>query len=238
VLDWELAHLGDPCRDIGWACINSWRFGQIARPALGLASLEHFLAAYQRAGGTAFPPARLRFWQIFGSLNWGLICLEMARMWRDGEDRTLERLVIGRRVSEAEADLLLLLEEDAPRAAVPAPFAPEMPPARGEPGAAELLQAVAEWLRAEVRPALPDRARFMASVALHALGIVEREWQRQPEMPDAMLAARLLAGELNISSPGVLAALRRSSWARLEVDQPNYSALVRMRAEWDEKHAV
>ena len=27
VIDWELAHLGDPAEDIGWLCIRSWRFG-------------------------------------------------------------------------------------------------------------------------------------------------------------------------------------------------------------------
>ena len=28
VLDWEVAHIGDPMRDLGWICTNSWRFGQ------------------------------------------------------------------------------------------------------------------------------------------------------------------------------------------------------------------
>ena len=27
VLDWELAHLGDPVEDLGWLCVKSWRFG-------------------------------------------------------------------------------------------------------------------------------------------------------------------------------------------------------------------
>jgi aminoglycoside phosphotransferase (APT) family kinase protein len=27
VLDWELAHFGDPMEDLGWICVNSWRFG-------------------------------------------------------------------------------------------------------------------------------------------------------------------------------------------------------------------
>ena len=31
VLDWELAHLGDPREDIAWICVNSWRFGQSHR---------------------------------------------------------------------------------------------------------------------------------------------------------------------------------------------------------------
>ncbi|WP_201281499.1 phosphotransferase, partial [Staphylococcus aureus] len=35
VLDWELAHLGDPLEDLGWICTPSWRFGEIDRPVGG-----------------------------------------------------------------------------------------------------------------------------------------------------------------------------------------------------------
>ena len=27
VLDWELAHVGDPAEDLAWMCVRSWRFG-------------------------------------------------------------------------------------------------------------------------------------------------------------------------------------------------------------------
>src|SRR3981081_4692632 len=33
VLDWELAHVGDPLEDLGWLCVPAWRFGRPARPA-------------------------------------------------------------------------------------------------------------------------------------------------------------------------------------------------------------
>jgi aminoglycoside phosphotransferase (APT) family kinase protein len=51
VIDWELAHLGDPAEDIGWLCIRSWRFGNDDRPVAGLGALEEFIAAYEAAGG-------------------------------------------------------------------------------------------------------------------------------------------------------------------------------------------
>ena len=35
VLDWELSHLGDPAEDLGWLCVNSWRFGRSDRPVGG-----------------------------------------------------------------------------------------------------------------------------------------------------------------------------------------------------------
>jgi len=35
VLDWEVASLGDPMRDLGWICTNSWRFGVTELPVGG-----------------------------------------------------------------------------------------------------------------------------------------------------------------------------------------------------------
>ena len=40
VIDWELAHLGDPAEDIGWLCIRSWRFGNDDRQVAGVGDLE------------------------------------------------------------------------------------------------------------------------------------------------------------------------------------------------------
>ncbi|RMH79162.1 MAG: phosphotransferase family protein, partial [Actinomyces sp.] len=50
VLDWELAHLGDPAEDLGWLCVRSWRFGG-PRPVAGLAERRDLLDAYAAAGG-------------------------------------------------------------------------------------------------------------------------------------------------------------------------------------------
>jgi aminoglycoside phosphotransferase (APT) family kinase protein len=50
VLDWELAHLGDPMEDLGWICVNSWRFGEIDKPVGGFGSREELFAGYEAAG--------------------------------------------------------------------------------------------------------------------------------------------------------------------------------------------
>lgn len=235
VLDWENAHLGDPCQDIGWACINSWRFGAVDRPALGLVALEEFLHAYEAAGGARMTPERLRFWQVAGSLSWALICLEMAQLWRDGTDRALERLVIGRRVSEAEADILLLLDEAAGR---PEPVEGFEERCWGEPSDAELVQGVAEWLRVKIRPLLAGHEAFEAGVALNALGMAARALAQARPAWDAALAARLLAGEAGLDDSAVRQALRRTAQARLRCDQPRYSALKQMRERWGIGDAV
>src|SRR5919197_1343782 len=52
VIDWELAHLGDPAEDIGWLCIRSWRFGNDDNPVAGVGDLDEFISAYEAAGGS------------------------------------------------------------------------------------------------------------------------------------------------------------------------------------------
>ena len=62
VLDWELAHLGDPVEDLGWLCARPWRFGGPGEAA-GLGSRTGLLAAYREAGGRDVTPERLPIFQ-------------------------------------------------------------------------------------------------------------------------------------------------------------------------------
>ncbi len=114
VLDWELAHVGDPMEDLGWICVNSWRFGEIDKPVGGLGSREELFAGYE-AAGRRVDPARVMFWEVVGTLRWGVMCCGMMRRFRIGPEHSLERAMIGRRSSETEIDLLRLL---APRGEV------------------------------------------------------------------------------------------------------------------------
>jgi aminoglycoside phosphotransferase (APT) family kinase protein len=112
VLDWELAHLGDPMEDLGWVCVNSWRFGQIDRPVGGFGSREELFAGYEAAQGRRVDPQRVMFWEVMGTLRWGVMCCGMMQRFRTGPEHSVERAMIGRRASETEIDLLRLL---APR---------------------------------------------------------------------------------------------------------------------------
>jgi aminoglycoside phosphotransferase (APT) family kinase protein len=110
VLDWELAHAGDPTEDLAWLCVRSWRFGNDDRPAAGLASREALWAAYEAAGGAPVDPARARFWEVFGNLRWGVICIVQSRRYLDGQSSSVELAAIGRRVAETEWELLQLMD--------------------------------------------------------------------------------------------------------------------------------
>lgn len=110
VLDWELAHRGDPMEDLGWFCVNAWRFGQIDRPAGGFGSRDELFAGYEAESGVRVDPARVHFWEVFGNFKWGVVCDSMGLAFSRGTDRSLARAAIGRRASEAEIDLLDLLD--------------------------------------------------------------------------------------------------------------------------------
>lgn len=110
VLDWELTHAGDPMEDLGWICVNSWRFGAIENPVGGFGSREDLYAGYEAAGGTPVDRQRAAFWEVLGTLRWGVICTMSGVALRDGVASGIERALIARRASETELDLMNLLE--------------------------------------------------------------------------------------------------------------------------------
>lgn len=243
VIDWELAHLGDGHEDLAYGCMTVWRFGRLGQQAFGLTDIESLVRAYRAAGGEAFDPARFRFWLVYRTVWWALGCLSMGQDWRRGTDRSLERVVVGRRCAEQELDLLLLLENEAPEAerARPLPLArPEAPATTGEPTAAEMLTAISEWLTTTVKDRLAKhetatRERWELAVARNALGIVQRELAGRADPVDKALADDLLEGRQNLATPGLLAELRTRALSTLSADMPKYPALAAARTLWEHR---
>jgi aminoglycoside phosphotransferase (APT) family kinase protein len=212
VLDWELAHVGNPAEDLGWLCVKAWRFG-VAAPVAGLGSRQELLAAYRGAGGADISLAELRWWEILGTLRWGVICMTQAWAHLSGALRSVELAAIGRRVCEQEWDLLLLLDPDAAsRAAQSRPRltgrGQASPAPHGRPTASELLEAVREYLTGSVMPATTGQVAFHARVAANALAIVARELELglgeagpvEAGPSDTDLAARV-AASLAVANP-------------------------------------
>ena len=108
VLDWELAHAGDPVEDLGWLCVKAWRFGS-PLPVGGFGDYDDLVTAYEKAGGQPFDRDALRWWETFGVLKWGVICVMQTMRHLRGGARSVELAAIGRRVCENEWDLLRLL---------------------------------------------------------------------------------------------------------------------------------
>ncbi|MFI7127077.1 phosphotransferase family protein [Nonomuraea sp. NPDC050153] len=108
VLDWELAHLGDPLEDLGWLCVKAWRFGS-PLPVGGFGAYDELIGAYEAAAGHPVDRDALRWWETFGVLKWGVICVMQTMRHLRGGARSVELAAIGRRVCENEWDLLRML---------------------------------------------------------------------------------------------------------------------------------
>jgi aminoglycoside phosphotransferase (APT) family kinase protein len=209
VIDWELVHVGNPAEDLGWLCVKAWRFGA-GPPVAGVGTREELLAAYRAAGGADVSLDELRWWEILGTLRWGVMCMSQAQAHLSGAHRSVELAAIGRRVCEQEWDLLLLLAPDAAaQAAARRPGLAGLPqpaPAPyGRPTASELLDAVRGFLTDQVMPATSGQLAFHARVAANVLGIVARELELGPVPPETGLADSV-AAKLAVANPGYFAA--------------------------------
>ncbi len=233
VLDWEIAHFGDLHEDLAFGCMAVWRFTRYDRPALGLGSIADYIAAYEAEAGVKIDPARFRFWTIYRTVWWAMGCLKMAAQWRSGADRMLERVVISRRTSEQELDLLLLLEEDAPEAERARDVINHAPYLRknGEAQLSELALAVSEWL-ASVKDQFSGHDRFQYAVAKNALGIIMREDEHILLRPDKAQIPTILSGRLNLGKREFLQELREDVLKKVTVDSPKYPALAHARKKW------
>ncbi len=211
VLDWELTHLGNPVEDLGWLCVKAWRFGA-ARPVSGVAGRAELLAAYAAAGGAEIGLDELAWWEILGTLRWGVICLTQAWAHLSGAHRSVELAAIGRRVCEQEWDLLLLLQPEAAAAAAArrprlSGAAATAPSPYGRPTASELVEAVREFLTSAVMPSTSGQLAFHARVAANVLAIVGRELElgQVPADSETGGLADAVAAHLAVANPGYFA---------------------------------
>ena len=234
VLDWELAHIGDPVEDLGWMCVRSWRFGS-PLPAAGVGTREDLLAAYAAAGGGDVDAAALRWWELYGTTRWGVICVQQAAIHLSGAVRSVELAAIGRRVCEVELDVLELLEPDLVRTRTRELSRHVLTTSSGphdRPTADELLEAVQEWL---ATLSLLGRDHFLTRVSTRALDVVRRELALGPTLAarhqerlaalgvdsDTELAAQIRAGR---DEPAVNTAVCEAVIDKLLVADPGQLA--------------
>ena len=109
IIDWELAHIGNPLQDLGWVCGNSWRFGKSDKVVGGFGEIEDLLEGYNSISKLKVDKEMVKCWQVFGTFRWGVICLIQAYAHLNGTINSVEKAAIGRRVSETEIDIVDLL---------------------------------------------------------------------------------------------------------------------------------
>ncbi|NKB97648.1 MAG: phosphotransferase [Pseudomonadales bacterium] len=242
VLDWEVAHIGDPMRDLGWICTNSWRFGRSDLPVGGFGSYDDLFAGYESVTGEPVDRDRVKFWEVFGSFWWAIGCLGMAEHYRTGPDQTVERPAIGRRSSECQIDCVNLLIPGAVGLAAPGPDVSDVDMPRLD----ELLISVRDFLHTDVMSATEGRTNFLARVAGNSLDIVLRDLEvggiaRIQELDRLRDVLGEAAGELDelrwrlvrglrdesvaLDHPGLAEHLRQTVVNQVAIDQPKYSGL-------------
>ncbi|MCX4094958.1 phosphotransferase family protein [Nocardia sp. alder85J] len=235
VLDWELAHRGNPIEDLGWLCVRAWRFGAPA-PVGGIGERAALLDGYEQTAGIRPGAAELLWWEAFGTLKWLVLSRFQAERHLGGQERSLELAAIGRRVCESEYDLLLVLGLLDESISLPA-AAPPAPAVHDRPDLTEILDLVAETLTEEIGPALgadAARQRYLLRICGNLLGVAGREVRAGDAATahvrdllaalgcesEAALADQLRTGSLSPTDPGVRRAATAAVLARLGVTDP------------------
>ena len=238
VLDWEVAHVGDPMRDLGWMCTNSWRFGA-SDPVGGFGQYEDMFKGYEDESGKNVDPEHVKFWEVFGSFWWSVGCLGMAEHYRSGPDRTVERPAIGRRTSECQVDCVNLL--------IPGPVEIVKESSGFSsvdiPRTDELLVSVRDFLRNDVMDETTGRANFLSRVAANSLDIVLRELTLGPihqaleldrlqalfqsdeglDVLKRRLVTELRDKQISLDNEVLQNHLRQTVVNQIAIDQPKYS---------------
>jgi len=178
ILDWEFAGWGDPDEDIGWFCCKGWRFARLDREAGGIAGRTAFYRAYEAASGRNLDPDRVRFWEVLANLRWAVIALQQSDRCLLGGARDLSTAIIGRRATECELELLMLLDPAGPRASHPPDCGQDASgpnSVRDLPSGTALLALGRRLLLDELLGVVPPERQRELRLLATAIAIAERE---------------------------------------------------------------
>ena len=86
VVDWEMAHVGDPLEDLAWS-LDARQDADHPELAGGLIAHDDAVGYWQAASGLAIDPSSLRWWQVFNAIKALAIWTISGRHFVDDEDR-------------------------------------------------------------------------------------------------------------------------------------------------------
>ena len=86
ILDWEMAHLGDPLEDLAWGLNHVWSRGGLAG---GLAPRADAISLWEKASGLRADPDALHWWDVFTSVKGQAIWISSAKVFSDGKNQDL-----------------------------------------------------------------------------------------------------------------------------------------------------
>ncbi|ATQ43738.1 phosphotransferase family protein [Caulobacter mirabilis] len=83
LLDWEMAHVGDPLEDLGWAMEPLWCYGETHRVS-GMIPRDQAIAIWEQASGLKVDPKAFAWWELFASVKGAAIWISSAKEYRAG----------------------------------------------------------------------------------------------------------------------------------------------------------
>ncbi len=87
ILDWEMAHLGDPLEDLAWGLNPAW---QSADGRVGaIATREEAIRIWKEASGLHADPEALHWWELVSSVKGQAIWVSSAKEFTDGKNQDL-----------------------------------------------------------------------------------------------------------------------------------------------------
>ncbi len=88
ILDWEMAHLGDPLEDLAWSLNPVWRWAGDER-AGGLVLRDEAIRIWEAATGMRADPEALRWWEAFSSVKGQTIWVSGAHEFSVGKNQDM-----------------------------------------------------------------------------------------------------------------------------------------------------
>jgi aminoglycoside phosphotransferase (APT) family kinase protein len=106
VLDWEMAHIGDPLEDLAWSLDPLWNF---ATPDLAGQLLPHkeAVAHWEKASGLKADPEVFRWWRIFASVKGMGIWISSSEDFHRGASKLPILALAGWLMTDREQRILL-----------------------------------------------------------------------------------------------------------------------------------
>jgi len=106
IVDWEMAHLGDPVEDLAWSFNESWQWARDGRPG-GIVEKGIATAIWERASGLHADPVALNWWEIFSHVKCQGIWLTGARSFQEGRTNELMLPIVAYTLINSQDQFLL-----------------------------------------------------------------------------------------------------------------------------------
>jgi aminoglycoside phosphotransferase (APT) family kinase protein len=115
LLDWEMAHIGDPLEDLAWSLDPLWAWPDKTL-AGGLLPREAALTIWEESSGRTVDRDRFRWWQVFASLKGLAIWISSTEDFANGATKEPILAVAGWLMSDRQNRILVdRLRPDSPR---------------------------------------------------------------------------------------------------------------------------